>query len=82
LHGPLADPDQSLLKTNPAILGKAHDATQWRRYESPTSCINLGAVLTPNDHVVAIARCVLVATYHRLAPTSGTSPMLAVGAQT
>jgi hypothetical protein len=38
-----------------------YDAARWVRHESPSSYINLDAVLRPNDHVAAFARCVLVA---------------------
>ncbi len=67
LHGPVADPDQTLLKKDPPIITAAYNATQWVRHESPSSYINLDAVLRPNDHVAAFARCVLVAQRpHRL----------------
>ncbi|NQU20462.1 MAG: hypothetical protein HQ567_04205, partial [Candidatus Nealsonbacteria bacterium] len=61
LHGPVADPDQNLLKKDPPIITAAYNATQWVRHESPSSYINLDAVLRPNDLVAAFARCVLVA---------------------
>ena len=60
LHGPVADPDQTLLKEDPAIVTAVHDPAQWKRHKSPLSYINLDAVLRPNDHVAAFARCVLV----------------------
>lgn len=61
LHGPLADPDQALLKQDPAMVGEAFDPSRWRRYESPTAYIDLDGTMRPNDRVVALARCVLVA---------------------
>jgi len=61
LHGPVADQDQTLLKKDPPIITAAYNAAQWVRHESPSSYINLDAVLRPNDHVAAFARCVLVA---------------------
>jgi hypothetical protein len=60
LHGPVADPDQTLLKKDPPIITAGYNAVEWVRHESPSSYINLDAVLRPNDHVAAFARCVLV----------------------
>ena len=61
LHGPVADPDQTLLKEDPPIVTAPYNAADWVRHESPSSYINLDATLRPNDHVAAFARCVIVA---------------------
>lgn len=67
LHGPVADPDQTLLKKDPPIITADYNADEWVRHKSPSSYINLDAALRPNDHVAAFARCVLVAQRpHRL----------------
>jgi len=60
IHGPLPDPDQTLLKKDPPIIAAAYKADQWTRRTSPSSYINLDAMLRPNDGVAALARCVLV----------------------